>query len=363
MNGLGTIVNVLAIIVAGGVGVYFRGKLKPSYQQLVLEVVGAFVILIGGIQLWKSWFVTDGSQFEITGTMLIIFSLVVGVIFGEAFRLDKLLDKLGHALRRISEKAEAKEAASAARNQPNGNGNGNGNRASTVGKSASGRSGAQKTSAGGSAGESMSAKAAKRQAIREARAAASGKPLPSRREADKAVTSPAEAGSAAAVSKPPKQRVTLSELPTYDLPDTRTGHLFTDGFAIAAVICALSPVAFTGAFADGLYAETDILFTKAIMDALIVFALSTVYGSGATFAALPVLVVQGILTLVSLFAFELLTPTLMDQLTVIASIITIGAGACLCLGRRWRVVNLLPSLLISPIYGLAMHFVEKTIDK
>ncbi len=338
MNGLGTIVNVLAIIIAGGIGVSFRGKLKVPYQRLILQAVGAVVLLLGVKGLIEAWFVIDGTQTEITGTLLVLFALLVGGVFGEAFRLDRLLDKLGEGLRRRFEKDGSEDSHTSGAKATDGK--------TVDGKTVGGKSAGTKKGT-----PPMSNKAAKKEAVRMAKAAAAGKaPTPAKTDVPVAESSKGT-------------HARLSELPTYDLPDLRTGHLFGDGFAIASVICAMGTLSVTGAIEDGLYAETEILFAKAIIDALIIFALSTVYGAGPSFAALPMLIVQGIFTLVAVLWYDLLTPTLIDQLTVIASVISIGMGVNLCFGKRWRVINLLPSFLISPIYGLAILAVEKAVEK
>ena len=313
MNGLGTIVNVLAIIVAGGIGAMLRGKLKVQFQEILLQVVGLFVLGMGIFGVWDSFFVMDGKELETTGTLLVLFALPVGALFGEAFQIDRAVDKLGHALRRISEKESEKGGTQ--------------------------KAGAQKSTAKGPVD--------RKNAIRNAKAAAAGKPI----------TVDGDGGGAV------RRRVTIFKRiagsPTYELPNLRTGHLFVDGFSLAAVICAFSHLAFTGAIADGLQGDTKTLFTKAAVDAVLIFALAMVYGSGVTYAAVPVLVVEGIMTIIAMLWDDLLTQTLTSQLALIASIITLGVGFNLCFGKKWKVINLAPALLISPIYGLVMMLVEK----
>ena len=47
MFGLGTIVNVLAILVGGSLGLLFRGGLKEHYQNAIIRVLGLSTIFIG----------------------------------------------------------------------------------------------------------------------------------------------------------------------------------------------------------------------------------------------------------------------------------------------------------------------------
>ncbi len=315
MNGLGTVIDILAIIVGGSIGMIFCGKLKVSYQKILLQAIGLGAILFGFHGAWNGLFVLDGNKLEVEGTILVVFALSIGLLLGIAFRMDRILERVGNAFQRLVEHNE-KPASS--------------------GKS------------GKNAGRPVSS-AERHQAIRMAR------------EAGRAQNGTGRTHSAPGGGK--KERVRLSELPTYKLDETNSGSLFTDGFIIATLICACNGLAFSGAYADTVSSDVKVLLIKAVFDALFVFALSTVYGSGTIFSALPVLIIQGIVTLVGITATELLSDTLIHQLSLIGSIMTIGAGINLCFGKRWRVANLLPSLLISPLYGLIIIIVERIMEK
>ncbi len=321
MKGIGTLVDVLAIVVGGGLGVMFRGKLRARYQEIILQGVGLAALMLGVMGFWDGFFVMDNKQLEVTGSALVVFALLVGTVFGEAFRLDRAVDRLGHVFRRLSERDSARQAA----------------------KTAGSGKGAKGAGAKGAAAKSASREQAHRQreAIRRAKAAAAGESVEDE------------------PAKKPGLLERLEALPTYDLATTRSGSLFVDGFAIATVLCAFSAMAFTGSVAEGLEGAQNPLFIKAAIDAVLVFALATVYGSGPTCAALPVLLVQGLMTVIAVLWGELLTPTLVRQLSLIASVMMLGMGINLCFGRRWRIINILPALLVSPIYGLVLMAVEK----
>ena len=111
MNGLGTIINALAIVVAGGVGSIFRGKLRPAYQKITLEACGLIALVWGAMGLWDGFFATEGeSVVQTKGMLLVIFALLVGTVFGTALGLDKGLDRIGKAFRGMVEKNDRKEA-------------------------------------------------------------------------------------------------------------------------------------------------------------------------------------------------------------------------------------------------------------
>jgi uncharacterized protein len=84
---LGTIVNTLAIIVGSLLGIVFRGSIPNKYQVTIMQAISLAVILIG----LKMAFKTDA-------ILLVIFSLVIGSIFGEFIKIEDRLENLGKRL-------------------------------------------------------------------------------------------------------------------------------------------------------------------------------------------------------------------------------------------------------------------------
>lgn len=84
---LGTIVNTLAIIVGSLLGIVFKGSIPNKYQVTIMQAISLAVILIG----LKMAFKTDA-------ILLVIFSLVIGSIFGEFIKIEDRLENLGKRL-------------------------------------------------------------------------------------------------------------------------------------------------------------------------------------------------------------------------------------------------------------------------
>ncbi|MBU1161842.1 MAG: DUF554 domain-containing protein [Proteobacteria bacterium] len=84
---LGTIVNTLAIIVGSLLGIVFRGGIPNKYQVTIMQAISLAVILIG----LKMAFKTDA-------ILLVIFSLVIGSLFGEFLKIEDRLENLGKRL-------------------------------------------------------------------------------------------------------------------------------------------------------------------------------------------------------------------------------------------------------------------------
>ncbi|HKL76173.1 MAG TPA: DUF554 domain-containing protein [Halanaerobiales bacterium] len=88
---IGTIVNTAAIIAGGFLGNFLKGKFSSRIQETVMQGISLAVMLIG----LKMAFSLDKNN----GTILIIFSLVIGGIIGEVINIEKKLNNVGDWLR------------------------------------------------------------------------------------------------------------------------------------------------------------------------------------------------------------------------------------------------------------------------
>lgn len=99
MIGLGTIVNVTAIIVGGCLGTLFRGGLKDHYQTALTRTLGLATIFIGIAGALPGMLeVTDG---HLVGkdTLGMVLSLALGTLIGEFLDFDGWLERLGRWLK------------------------------------------------------------------------------------------------------------------------------------------------------------------------------------------------------------------------------------------------------------------------
>lgn len=81
---LGTIANTLAIIAGSLLGLLFSRGIAENYKEIILSGVGLSVVLIG----MKSALVSGD-------LMVVIFSVVIGALLGEALMIEKRLLSLG----------------------------------------------------------------------------------------------------------------------------------------------------------------------------------------------------------------------------------------------------------------------------
>lgn len=96
MRGLGTIVNVVAILIGAGLGVLVGHRLPERTRRTVTDALGLVTLVIGGLNL-AALRDTDFEQAVGSGgTLLVVLgALVVGGIAGSLLRIEHRLESVG----------------------------------------------------------------------------------------------------------------------------------------------------------------------------------------------------------------------------------------------------------------------------
>ncbi len=96
MIGLGTIVNVAAVIAGGVAGTFVKNGLPQKFKTIIMQAIGLSVLIIGISGTLQGIFrVADGGTLDRQFIMTMIFSLVIGGILGEWIDIEDRLEKLG----------------------------------------------------------------------------------------------------------------------------------------------------------------------------------------------------------------------------------------------------------------------------
>lgn len=93
MRGLGTIINVLAIIAGGFAGLFFKSFFKERLQRS-LTAITAVAVMFVGIQ-------GAVANLELSSLMMIC-SLAAGMLIGEILDIDGHIEQFGEYLKRVS---------------------------------------------------------------------------------------------------------------------------------------------------------------------------------------------------------------------------------------------------------------------
>lgn len=125
---------------------------------------------------------------------------------------------------------------------------------------------------------------------------------------------------------------------------------FIEAFVTASLTVCIGAMAIVGSIEDGILGDHSILFAKAILDFVIVLVMAASMGRGCGFAAVPVGILQGTVTLFSELLKPLMTTAVMNNISYIGSVLTFCVGINLLWGNKIRVANLLPALVIGAVW-------------
>ena len=126
---------------------------------------------------------------------------------------------------------------------------------------------------------------------------------------------------------------------------------FVDAFMTTALTICIGAMAVVGAVQDGLTGDTSTLLAKAILDMVIVLVLTVSKGKGAIFAVVPLVIFQGAITLLAHLIAPIMTPQALSNLSLVGSSLILCVGINLIWGKRIKVANLLPAVLIAIIWA------------
>lgn len=221
---LGTLVNVVLVLIGGFVGLFLKKGISKRFSDLIMHAIALVTIVIG---------ITFATASE--NMLIVIISLVVGALIGEGINIDKRLNQLGDLI-----KSKVKSES-------------------------------------GNVGE---------------------------------------------------------------------------GFVTATLLFCVGSMAIMGALDSGLRGDHTVLYTKAIMDGISALIFASSMGIGVILSAIPILLYQGSITLLSSFIQPYLTQSMMTEMNGVGGILLIGLGISILGIKEIKVSNLLPALVI-PVILLA----------
>jgi uncharacterized membrane protein YqgA involved in biofilm formation len=136
---------------------------------------------------------------------------------------------------------------------------------------------------------------------------------------------------------------------------TRNGseNTFVRAFVISSLTVCIGAMAVVGSIEDGLFAQRSTLFAKSALDFIIVMVFAASMGKGAIFAAVPVGIFQGSITVLAVLLSPFITKTALYNISLTGSVLIFCVGVNLLWEGKFKVANMLPALVVAVI---AAHF-------
>ena len=127
---------------------------------------------------------------------------------------------------------------------------------------------------------------------------------------------------------------------------------FGDAVVTCFMLFCIGSMTILGSIHAGLDHDYSILFTKSIMDLISSTAFASALGAGVIFAAIPLFLFQGALTLLASAAQPVLTPEVIHEMSAVGGPIFL-AMACNIIGigdRHFKVGDMLPGIFLPIVF-------------
>ena len=236
MFGLGTVINMLAILVGGVIGRLVGKAIPKRVQDTLYMVCGVSTLFIGIGGCLQHMLIVENGALNTQGTMMTLLSLTIGALIGELIDLEKRLEQFGQWLKRKT----------------------------------------------GNSGDST----------------------------------------------------------------------FIDAFVTASLTVCIGAMAIVGAIQDGMEGDISILAAKSVLDLVIVCVMAASMGKGCIFSLIPVGILQGSVTALSVVLKPIMTESALSNLSYVGSVLIFCVGINLVWGKKVKVANMLPAVVIAVVWAL-----------
>lgn len=129
-------------------------------------------------------------------------------------------------------------------------------------------------------------------------------------------------------------------------------------FVSASILYCTGTMAILGSIDSGIYHNYAILFTKSVLDGVYAVIFASTMGFGVMFAAVSVLLYQGVITLAAGLVEPYLTGDIMREISVVGGILITALGIDMLGIRKINVANLLPAVVVPVIYYAAVYMIK-----
>ena len=235
MFGLGTIINMAAILVGGLMGRLVGKAIPKRVQDMLYMLCGVSTLFIGIGGAMQHMLIVENGVLNTQGTMMMLLSLTVGALIGEWIDLEKRLEQFGGWLKRKT----------------------------------------------GNAGDAS----------------------------------------------------------------------FIDAFVTASLTVCIGAMAIVGAIQDGMEGDISVLAAKSVLDFVIICVMAASMGKGCIFSLIPVGILQGSVTALSVVLKPIMTQDALSNLSYVGSVLIFCVGLNLVWGKKVKVANMLPAVVIAVIWA------------
>lgn len=135
-----------------------------------------------------------------------------------------------------------------------------------------------------------------------------------------------------------------------------TSHYsFSTGFIYATIYACTGAMAIIGSMHSGMQGDHAMLFVKGALDMIVCVVLAASMGVGVPFCGVPILIYEGILSLLANVVSPYLSASIVSNIVVTGSLLLLVVGLNLMKLTNIKVANMLPAaflpVIVLPVYN------------
>ncbi|XJS09960.1 DUF554 domain-containing protein [Aerococcaceae bacterium WGS1372] len=120
----------------------------------------------------------------------------------------------------------------------------------------------------------------------------------------------------------------------------------SQGMISASMIFCIGSMAIVGSLESGLIGDNSTLFTKSILDGITSILLGSSLGIGVALSAIPVLIIQGSITILAIFIEPLLSEAVITEIISVGSVLLLGLGLNIIGVTQFKIMNFVPAIIL-----------------
>jgi len=128
-----------------------------------------------------------------------------------------------------------------------------------------------------------------------------------------------------------------------------TNNKFAEGLVTTFVLFCIGSMTILGAMDEGIGGDRTLLLAKSVLDGFTAIALASYYGKSVLYSVVPLFIFQAGLTILASLVGSFIDPIYITQIAAVGGVLIIGIGINMLEIKSIKVLNLLPSIVITGI--------------
>lgn len=127
-----------------------------------------------------------------------------------------------------------------------------------------------------------------------------------------------------------------------------------EGFTSATLLFCIGAMVIVGSLDSGIRGDNTTLYSKSIIDGVSAIALTSSLGIGVMFSALPVVLIEGVLTLLAAAISPFVSTTVVNEISCVGSLLVVAISLNMLGLTKIKVMNFAPAIFLPIILCLFM---------